>query len=185
MSGSIKLIIGCMFAGKSSTMLRDVERYTIAKKRCVIIKYSGDTRYDHLSNNGGIVCHDGIERSKVPIIIADDLKHKDIISIIDKYDVIGVSELQFFENILVVDEWADMGKIIICEALNGDFRRKNFKNLQDLFPLCEEIIKIPAVCMRCYSDANFTKKISNLESDVIDIGGSEKYIPVCRKCYKQ
>jgi thymidine kinase len=174
-----------MFAGKSSTMLRDVERYSIAKKRCIIIKYAGDNRYDHLSNNGGIVCHDGIERSMVPVIVSDDLKDKHITSIIDDYDVIGISELQFFKNILIVDEWADKGKIIICEALNGDYRRKNFENFQDLFPLCEEIIKIPAVCMKCYSDASFTKKIANLQSDVIDIGGSEKYIPVCRGCYKK
>jgi len=44
--GSIELIIGPMFAGKSTELLRRVQRHAISGKSCLYIKYSADTRYD-------------------------------------------------------------------------------------------------------------------------------------------
>src|SRR5687768_5294149 len=114
-AGYIRLIIGCMFAGKSCRLVSDVERFHYAKKRCVIIKHSIDTRYAHLEKSGGIVCNDGVERNKIRIVQTGTLAA--IEEIVSGYDVIGVMESQFFEDLLLVDKWAISGKIIICDGL--------------------------------------------------------------------
>ena len=43
--GRIELILGPMFAGKTTEMLRRIEREEISKKQCVVLKYSKDQRY--------------------------------------------------------------------------------------------------------------------------------------------
>jgi thymidine kinase len=130
--------------------------------------------------NGGIVCNNGIEYSGIDLITTSALS--DVTAIIAEYDVIGVFESQFFEDILVVDDWANAGKIIICDGLDADFRRDSFGRLAQLIPKCEDVIKLKAICERCQLDASFTQRIG-VSTELIDVGGADKYIPVCRKCY--
>ncbi len=175
--GRIKLYLGPMFASKSTTMLRDLERYVRAGKRCIVIKYDEDTRYDHLSKLGGIVCHDGIEY-KLPLTSQHSLEDINV----DNYDVIGISEAQFFDDLMICSKWANDGKIIIAEGLDGTFERKIFKPISDIIPYCEKITKLTAVC-KCGDKAVFSKKIGGDMDVTKDIGGSDKYTPVCRQCY--
>jgi thymidine kinase len=175
--GRIKLYIGPMFASKSTTMLRDLERYVRAGRRCIVIKYAEDTRYDHLSKTGGIVCHDGIEY-KLPVVSRYQLGDFDI----NDYDVIGISEAQFFPDLIECNNWANAGKIIIAEGLDGTFERKIFKPICDIIPYCEKITKLDSVC-NCGNKAAFSKKIHGDMNVTVDIGGSDKYLPVCRQCY--
>jgi thymidine kinase len=177
------LIIGPMFANKTMTLMAAVERCHYAKQRCVIVKHTIDTRYDHLSKAGGIICNNHIEYTTIPSITSTRLSDIDV----SDYDVIGVTESQFFEDLLVVDQWANSGKIVICDGLDGDYHRDNFGQIHLLMPKCEQVTKLNAVCVRCYADACFTKKIDeNIAGGglgVIDIGASNKYYPVCRQCY--
>ena len=53
---SINLIIGPMFSGKSTELIRRFNRYTIGGKKCLLVKYERDTRY----NNSCIVTHDKV-----------------------------------------------------------------------------------------------------------------------------
>ena len=77
---------------------------------------------------------------------------------------------------------ADEGKVVIVAALDGDFQRKPFGSVCDLVALSESVTKLSAVCNFCCGDAAFTKRIGS-ETAIQVIGGSEKYIPVCRACY--
>ena len=52
----------------------------------------------------------------------------------------------------------------------------------NLIPLAESVTKLNAVCMLCYKDAAFTKRLGS-ETQVEVIGGAEKYISVCRQCF--
>ncbi len=196
--GSVKLILGCMFSNKTLTLITCVERYYYAKKRCIIIKHSIDTRYDHLSKHGGLICNNGVEYSTIPIVTSTVLGAVDISS----YDVIGVTEAQFYTDLLIVDDWATAGKIVICDGLDGDINRCNFGNIHMLIPKCEEVVKLNAVCISCGANAAFTRRIAarstNIEhqtehinapegslsaTNIVDPGGSDKYQPVCRGCY--
>ena len=176
-NGHIRLFVGPMFSGKSTAMLMCVERYHIANRRCLIIKHSDDLRY--AAAIGGIVTHDGIERALVRHIATTALASVDV----REYDVIGVSETQFFGDLLIVDKWANSGKIVICEGLDGTYAREPFGLIHKLMPLCEEVTKLSGVCIRCGSNSCFTQKIGGDMNTVKEIGGIEKYVPLCRRCY--
>lgn len=77
---------------------------------------------------------------------------------------------------------ANKGKIIVVAALDGTYQRIGFGDILNLIPLAESIIKLHAVCMKCYNNASFTKRISN-EKAIEIIGGADKYMSVCRECY--
>jgi thymidine kinase len=83
-----------------------------------------------------------------------------------------------------------MKKIVIVSGLHGDFLRRKFGEMLDLIPDCDEVIKLDALCILCNdgTPASFTWKIidNTINSgDIIDIGGADKYIPLCRKHYNE
>ena len=68
-------------------------------------------------------------------------------------------------------------------ALDGTFKRKPFSDILNLVPLAEEVTKLSAVCMNCFQDASFSKRITGDGETVEVIGGADKYMAVCRSCY--
>lgn len=172
--GQIQIIFGPMFSGKTTELMRRLKRYQIAKHKCLIIKYANDNRYD----SDGIATHD---RQVLPAVAAMDLK--DLKSKADEYTVIGIDEGQFFpDTVEFAEEMANRGKTVIVAALDGTFQRSGFGNILSLVPLAESVVKLTAVCMICFEEASYTKRTS-AETSVEVIGGSEKYIATCRKCY--
>lgn len=180
MAGSIKLFIGPMFASKTGSMLNEVERFRLAAKACVIVKFSADTRYDELAVRGGIVTHAGHEYTRVPTVSTTLLA--DIEQTLRMYDVIGVDEVQFYaDNVEVLQRLACEGKIIIASGLDANWQGKPFARMGELIPLADKVHKLRAVCMQCCADASFTKRISGGDAEV-EIGGADKYIAACRAC---
>nr|XP_048307830.1 thymidine kinase, cytosolic isoform X5 [Myodes glareolus] len=97
--------------------------------------------------------------------------------------VIGIDEGQFFPDIVEFCEWmANAGKTVIVAALDGTFQRKAFGNILNLVPLAESVVKLTAVCMECFREAAYTKRLG-MEKEVEVIGGADKYHSVCRLCY--
>lgn len=173
--GEIQLILGPMFSGKSTELLRRIRRYTIAKRNCVVIKYSKDTRYSDTK----VSTHD---RQYWDAVQSGECL-RDIEENIDQFDVIGIDEGQFFKDIIpFAEEMANRGKLVIVAALDGTFQRKEFGSILQLVPLSEHVTKLSAVCVYCQRDAPFTMRISE-ETEVELIGGSDKYVAVCRSCY--
>jgi len=101
------------------------------------------------------------------------------------FDVIGIDEGQFFEDIVhFSEEAANNGKIVIMSALNGTFEKKGWSNILELIPLCEKVKKLSAICKICSSNANFTfRTCSGLTNEMI--GGADMYMPLCRQCYQE
>jgi thymidine kinase len=163
-----------MFSGKTSELIRRIRRYNVAKKKCLIIKYKKDTRYSE-------ECAATHDKQTETAKACEKLS--EVLPIVDQFDVIGIDEGQFFADIVSFTESrACLGKIVIVAGLDGTFQRRPFGSLLDLIPLAEEVTKLNAICMLCSKDAAFTKRISN-ETDIELIGGSEKYISVCRVCF--
>ncbi|KFQ63463.1 Thymidine kinase, cytosolic, partial [Pelecanus crispus] len=97
--------------------------------------------------------------------------------------VIGIDEGQFFPDIVEFCEMmANAGKTVIVAALDGTFQRKAFGSILNLVPLAESVVKLNAVCMECYREASYTKRLG-AEREVEVIGGADKYHSVCRACY--
>ncbi|KFM81162.1 Thymidine kinase, cytosolic, partial [Stegodyphus mimosarum] len=173
-NGQIQVIFGPMFSGKTTELIRRLKRYQIANHSCLIIKYANDMRYDAVN----IATHDRQTFSAVSSTSLTDLK-----SDAENHSVIGIDEGQFFPDIVsFAEEMANKGKIVIVAALDGTFQRKGFGEILQLVPLAESVIKLTAVCMLCYEEASFTKRIGT-ETELEVIGGTDKYMAVCRRCY--
>lgn len=184
--GSIHLIVGPMFARKTTTMLAEIERNLIARKRCVIIKHKSDTRYDHLSDTVSVSTHAGNVFKDCPIYSAESLSKIDVSGYLDGVNVVGISEGQFYDDLAqYADKWADMGLKVIIEGLSGDFQQHPFQPIVDVTPLASSVLTLHAVCMRCYNDNGcFTIRTTNETAQKV-VGGKDKYIAVCRKCRRE
>ncbi len=177
---SIHVIFGCMYAGKSSELLRRIRRYQIGGKTTFLIKYGRDNRYN--TNSNKLSTHDEIKVNCDYSIEGKLMDDKQLINKIQNVDIIGIDEGQFYPDIDVFAEhFANLGKIVIISALDSDFKRRPFGKVLELISKAEEYVKLTAVCS-CGSDASFTKRITN-ETESIVVGGHDKYIAVCRKCF--
>lgn len=177
--GRVKLFIGPMYAEKSTSLGGEMRRHKHARKKCIIIRYD-DGRYDDNIKNNGLMTHSGYEYSDVLTIKSTTLS--DMLDDLSQYDVIGIDEIQFFpDNVECVQKLANSGKIIICAGLDGNYMAKPFGRIAEIMAIAEDIIKLKALCMKCPSEASFTAKIAG-NNEEMEIGGSDKYIAVCREC---
>jgi len=178
-TGSLQVIFGPMFSGKSTELQRRLRRHVVANRRVLVVKYAGDNRYDEdVRSASRAVTHD---LATMPAVPTKELHNID--NVAHNYDVIGIDEGQFFDDIAVYcEKWAQAGKTVIVAALDGTFQRKPFKSVLALVPLAEEITKLTAVCTDCAANAAFTARTSK-ETAVELIGGTSSYKAVCRACY--
>jgi thymidine kinase len=77
---------------------------------------------------------------------------------------------------------ANRGLAVIVSALDGTYKREPFGKISHLICLAESVTKLNAICMVCQKEASFTKRI-NEETETVVIGGQDKYLAVCRKCF--
>ena len=154
-------------------LIRLVRRHQYGNKKCLFIKYSGDTRYELTS----IATHNGVT---VDSLIATDLKEIDS-NIIDQHDIIGIDEVQFINNVDLINGWADDGKIIYIAGLDTDYKRNPFPKIINLLHSAENVIKLKAVCS-CGNDASFSHRINKDNKDIELIGSTESYVALCRNC---
>ncbi|XP_044275824.1 thymidine kinase, cytosolic isoform X1 [Varanus komodoensis] len=172
--GQIQVIFGPMFSGKSTELMRRVRRFQIAQYRCLLIKYAKDTRYCV----NGVSTHDRNTMEALSACCLKDVQQEAL-----SCAVIGIDEGQFFPDIVEFCEtMANAGKTVVVAALDGTFQRKAFGNILQLVPLAESVVKLNAVCMECFHEASYTKRLG-AEKEVEVIGGADKYQSVCRVCY--
>ena len=180
MTGSIYLMLGPMYAEKSSNLLRQYRRYNLFNKRCLLVKYKGDNRYN---DENYIATHDRVLSSEKAIVCHHliDLEHQIDLK---NYDVICIDEIQFYpDNLEFVEAIANSGKMVVASGLSGNFKREPFKNIPELTAKADNVVYLNSVCMVCKREgAAFTKRMSD-EVDEVVVGGVDKYLAVCRDCY--
>jgi thymidine kinase len=175
--GSINIILGPMFSGKSTELIKNIRKYTHKKKRTILIKYSFDNRYSLAET---VVTHDKYEHPACNAKTLTEMK-----DIFKDYDVIGIDEGQFFSDLTeICEELANSGKIVFISALNANFKRESFETIIKIIPKCDSIIYLKSICGFCEdaNDASFTLRIVENKDEVL-IGGIEAYKPCCRNCY--
>ncbi|XP_075072824.1 thymidine kinase, cytosolic [Mixophyes fleayi] len=172
--GQIQVIFGPMFSGKSTELIRRVRRFQIAQYKCMVIKYAKDTRY----SKEQLATHDRYTMSAFSACSLADVFTEAL-----THSVIGIDEGQFFPDVVeFCEDMANRGKTVIVAALDGTFQRKAFGDILNLVPLAESVVKLNAVCMECYREASYTKRLGS-EKEVEVIGGADKYHSVCRPCF--
>jgi thymidine kinase len=177
----IKLTKGPMFAAKTTDTISNIRKYIVANKKCIIVKFKNDNRYQNENNNKeSLTTHDNIDFKDCTILYC-----KLIAEIIDKlreYDVIAINEAQFYDDLVSnCLELKKIKKIILLDGLNGDFKQEPFKVIADIEPHCEIVKLKKAICEECKKEAIYSQRIVEC-SDTILIGGKESYIPVCFDC---
>ena len=173
--GTLTVIAGCMFSGKSEELLRLLRRAAIARQSTIVIKPAIDTR-----SEAQVCSRDG------HCVTAVSVPHTgDIIAAATPYDVIGIDEAQFFDDgiVAVVRDLYTRGKRVIVAGLDTDYRGESFGAMPHLMAIPEaDVLKLRAVCMQCSSEATRTfRKTTN--SAQVDIGDADKYVALCFSCY--
>lgn len=168
----LEVILGPLFSGKTSELIRRIQRYHLACYRCVIIKHSN---VDKICSTTSVKSHDG---HSLPAILAPSLH--DVEVAIKDFDVIGIDEGHLFPDLVsFCQKESDNGKKVIVAALYS-CGETIFKNALELIPLSESVTKLTAICMSCANEATFSKAIP---SDEEAMGNKPKFMSVCGDCY--
>ena len=175
--GSIELITGSMFSGKTEELIRRLRRAQFAGLRVEIFKPSLDTRYSETR----VVSHDEKSINSTPVDNASS-----ILLLAGDVDVVGIDEAQFFDESIadVCNSLADSGIRVLVAGLDMDFMGKPFGPLPSLLAIAEYITKVHAICMRCGNLAQYSHRKSN-EAQVVLLGEKDIYEPLCRGCYNK
>lgn len=177
---SINLIIGCMFSGKTSELIRIAKMNKLLGKNVLIINFDEDRRY---TDNEKVCTHDRITLDCFPC--GRDIAHVKIFQEYIDAEIICINEGQFFDNLLdfCLGACSEGKEVHIC-GLDGDYLKRPFGEILNLIPHCESVQKLTALCLNCKdgTKACFTKRICESTETVL-IGSTESYVPVCRKCY--
>lgn len=181
---SISLIIGPMYSGKTTEVMRRLSIYANTKLPILYINCKLDTRSDkNFSTHNDIL---GDAEFAFQTIKAGKLS--DIF--VDNFKVIAVDEAGFFPDLLeTVTEWADKKeKIVIVAGLSGDFQRSPFGQINDLLSRSDTVTVLSPFCALCHElegkifPAPFSLRMSANKEKIL-VGGSDIYKPACRKCY--
>jgi thymidine kinase len=174
-TGSIEVIAGSMFSGKTEELIRRLKRAKIARQKVEIFKPAIDTRYSVAE----VVSHDENSIMSTPVENSGN-----IMLLTGDVDVIGIDEAQFFDNglIEVSVALANMGIRVIIAGLDMDFKGKPFGPIPGLMAVADHITKVHAICMRCGDVAQFSQRLSKAEKLVL-LGEKDEYEPLCRSCF--
>ena len=176
-SGYIEVVCGSMFSGKTEELIRRINRVKIAGQPYRVFKPKVDNRYSDTK----VVSHSNSEINSVVV----NASHE-ILVLAEGYDVIGVDEVQFFDDDIVdvCTHLANSGKRVIVAGLDMDYSGKPFGPMAGLLSVAEYVTKVKAICMDCSALSNFSYRLGESE-EVVMLGEKKEYIPLCRKCFNK
>lgn len=182
-AGTLTVICGSMFAGKSEELIRLIRRSMYAKKRVQVFKHEYDKRYAE----GHIATHEGVRLNAVPASSTREIEE----NIRKDTEVVAIEEAQFYDQPLaeLCVRLADRGLTVLVAGLDQDFRREPFGPMPQLLAAADEVVKLRAICMKCGEPASHTQRIVNgkpasYHEPVVLVGASESYEARCRNCHQ-
>ena len=178
-SGSVEVITGSMFCGKTDELIRRLRRATIARQKVQVFKPAIDFRYAVRK----VTSHAGTDFEAIPIEQAGE-----VLAHLDKdTTVVAIDEAQFFDNQIIdlVQKLADQGIRVIVAGLDTDFRGEPFGPMPVLMAKAEHVDKLQAICMVCGEPASRTQRLVNgnparFHDPVVIVGAAEMYEARCR-----
>jgi thymidine kinase len=178
--GSIEVICGSMFSGKTDELIRRLVRATIAKQKVQVFKPAIDVRYAVEK----VTSHAGSDYDAIPVQKAAEIREK----IESETTVVAIDEAQFFDSevIQIAEELATRGIRVLVAGLDTDFRGEPFGPMPVLMSMAEHVDKLHAICMVCGDEASRTQRLVNgrparVDDPVVIVGASEMYEARCRE----
>ncbi|MDD2695492.1 MAG: thymidine kinase [Anaerolineales bacterium] len=179
-TGSLEIITGSMFCGKTDELIRRLRRAAIARQKVQVFKPAVDFRY----STEKVTSHAGTEFAAIPIQSAAEILEKREKGV----TVIAVDEAQFFDEglVSVAQSLADDGVRVIIAGLDTNFRGEPFGPMPVLMALAEKVDKLQAICMVCGEPATRTQRLVNghparYDDPVVIVGAAELYEARCRQ----
>jgi len=180
--GSLEVICGPMFSGKSEELIRRLRRAEIAGYRALIVKPTVDDRYEV----GHVVSHGGAKMRAVTATSSAEVRR-----LATGYEAIGLDEVQFFDDgiVEVVADLVDDGVRLVAAGLAQDFRGLPFGPMPTLLCIADYVDKLEAVCHRCGGPATLTQRLLDgrpapFSGATVQIGALDSYEARCRACYE-
>lgn len=178
--GSIEVVTGSMFSGKTDELIRRLRRAIIARQKVQVFKPAIDIRYAIEK----VTSHAGPEYDATPIQFARNILE----NLEPDTTVVGIDEAQFFDDdiLKVTGELAERGIRVIIAGLDTDFRGEPFGCMPALMAQAERVDKVRAICLVCGEEACRTQRLvngqpANINDPVVIVGASEMYEARCRK----
>lgn len=178
-SGSVEVITGPMFCGKTEELIRRLRRATIARQIVQVFKPVIDDRYAYTS----VKSHAGANYDALPVNNSDEILAK----LDPSATVIGIDEAQFFDDgiVALATHLADQGLRVIVTGLDTDFRAEPFGCMPEMIARADKVDKLTAICMVCGEPATRTQRLVNgkparFSEPIVVVGASEMYEARCR-----
>lgn len=173
--GSIEVICGSMFSGKTEELIRRLKRAKFAHQRVEIFKPQIDVRYSEeevVSHDSNAILSTPVESPESILLLAGDV------------DVVGIDEAQFFDEHLVrvCQHLADQGIRVIVAGLDMDYMGKPFGPMPALMAVAEFVTKVHAICVKCGDPAQHSHRLST-SNELVVLGEKDIYEPLCRHCF--
>jgi len=182
--GNIELIIGPMFAGKTTLL---IDKYNELSKtdRCLAINYALDKRY----GEGKIVTHDGLSIDCICIESFEEIAtNEKYLALINEATYIFINEAQFFKHLKnwVLYVTQVLHKNVSMCGLDWDFKREPFGELMDLVKYATTVHNLTGTCdtENCLNPSSYSHRVVKNDKQVL-IGGTDAYVPLCGECYNK
>tara|TARA_B100000965_G_C19447562_1_gene693698 strand:+ start:311 stop:865 length:555 start_codon:yes stop_codon:yes gene_type:complete len=176
--GTLETIVGAMFAGKTSELLKRILWAEHQGKKILVIKPIIDNRYSEKF----IQTHNNLNHQCFPMNNWDEVNNNFEISK-KNFDMIFLDEVQFMESKITisnVEKYLNLGVDIVCSGLDQDSRGKPWETSSFLLGLSDKITKIYGFCNVCGLEATKTyRKIQG--GDRTQVGSADIYEPRCLK----
>jgi thymidine kinase len=181
--GSLSVITGSMFSGKTEELIRRLRRALYARQSVQAFKNALDTR----SELTKIRTHNGVLHEAIAVSTSKELLER----VEQTTDVVAVEEAQFFDEGIVdaCRHLADSGYEVIVAGLDMDFRGQPFGPMPILLAEADEVVKLRAICARCGRDASRSQRLIDgrpapASAPTILVGAQESYEARCRHCHE-
>jgi thymidine kinase len=175
--GTVEVITGSMFSGKTEELIRRVKRALFARQRVQAFKPRIDDRYDAAR----IVSHGAVSVEAIAVSTSAALEER----VADETDVVAIDEAQFFDRgiVDVCERLANRGVRVLAAGLDQDYLGRPFAPMPDLMAIAEEVTKVHAVCTVCGGTASRSQRLIP-EATTVLVGGAESYEARCRSCFE-
>ncbi|MDR7420194.1 MAG: thymidine kinase [Armatimonadota bacterium] len=181
--GTIEVVCGSMFSGKTEELIRRVRRAQIARQRVQVFKHALDDRYGGQS----LTSHNGARIEALPVTSSREI----LSCVAPDAEVVAVDEAQFLDEgiVSVASCLAARGVRVLLAGLDTNFRGEPFGPMPLLLALAEEVTKLQAICVKCGAPASRTQRLvdgrpAHYTDPVVLIGAQEAYEARCRRCHE-
>ena len=180
----VTAILGPMMSGKSTQLLRYLERSIRGNKKVCLIRPMIDDRDFFSHSKGTQTIFDSLSITTYYFGSNFSENFNTYTSILENYNVLGIDEVQFLDHaVSYISGFINRNKTVYVSGLLATSENKVFPNVLDILPFCDYIEKLSGVCTMCGSDiGNYTYyKEGEKHTDII-VGGADKYTVICGQC---